>query len=380
MGNKNYQVCSRCIMDTTDPNIIFDDKGECDYCSNYENNILPTWKKGSSSEYFLSQIASKIKADAKNSDFDCIIGLSGGLDSSYAAYIAKEKMGLRPLLFHVDAGWNTDQAVGNIEKLIEGLGLDLYTEVVNWEEMKDLQLSFLKSGIPDQDLVQDASFFSALYKFARQHRIKHVITGSNYSTECCREPEEWGGYLGIDTLLFNDIHKKFGTRQLKSFPLVDILVYKLFYQKILGMKVHHPLNLVPFNKKNAENELKEKFGWQPFQHKHHESRFTRFYEDYWLPRRFGFEKRRAHFSSLIMTGQMTREEALERISKPEMDEHFLKQEFEFVAHKLGITVDELQQLFDMPKKTYKDYKNKRWLIGLGANVLRTLGLEKRHFR
>ncbi|EAM2803312.1 N-acetyl sugar amidotransferase [Salmonella enterica] len=380
MGNKNYQICSRCIMDTTDPNIIFDDKGECDYCSNYENNILPTWKKGSSSEYFLSQIASKIKADAKNSDFDCIIGLSGGLDSSYAAYIAKEKMGLRPLLFHVDAGWNTDQAVGNIEKLIEGLGLDLYTEVVNWEEMKDLQLSFLKSGIPDQDLVQDASFFSALYKFARQHRIKHVITGSNYSTECCREPEEWGGYLGIDTLLFNDIHKKFGTRQLKSFPLVDILVYKLFYQKILGMKVHHPLNLVPFNKKNAENELKEKFGWQPFQHKHHESRFTRFYEDYWLPRRFGFEKRRAHFSSLIMTGQMTREEALERISKPEMDEHFLKQEFEFVAHKLGITVDELQQLFDMPKKTYKDYKNKRWLIGLGANVLRTLGLEKRHFR
>ncbi|ECC3873195.1 N-acetyl sugar amidotransferase [Salmonella enterica] len=380
MGNKNYQICSRCIMDTTDPNIIFDDKGECDYCSNYENNILPTWKKGSSSEYFLSQIASKIKVDAKNSDFDCIIGLSGGLDSSYAAYIAKEKMGLRPLLFHVDAGWNTDQAVGNIEKLIEGLGLDLYTEVVNWEEMKDLQLSFLKSGIPDQDLVQDASFFSALYKFARQHRIKHVITGSNYSTECCREPEEWGGYLGIDTLLFNDIHKKFGTRQLKSFPLVDILVYKLFYQKILGMKVHHPLNLVPFNKKNAENELKEKFGWQPFQHKHHESRFTRFYEDYWLPRRFGFEKRRAHFSSLIMTGQMTREEALERISKPEMDEHFLKQEFEFVAHKLGITVDELQQLFDMPKKTYKDYKNKRWLIGLGANVLRTLGLEKRHFR
>ncbi|HFL5522427.1 TPA: N-acetyl sugar amidotransferase [Salmonella bongori] len=380
MKKDNYQICRHCIMDTTDPNINFNDKGECDYCTNYENNIFPAWIKGSSSEYFLSEMANKIKADAKNSDFDCIIGLSGGLDSSYAAYIAKEKMGLRPLLFHVDAGWNTDQAVGNIEKLIEGLGLDLYTEVVNWEEMKDLQLSFLKSGIPDQDLVQDASFFSALYKFARQHRIKHVITGSNYSTECCREPEEWGGYLGIDTLLFNDIHKKFGKRQLKSFPLVDILVYKLFYQKILGMKVHHPLNLVPFNKKNAENELKEKFGWQPFQHKHHESRFTRFYEDYWLPRRFGFEKRRAHFSSLIMTGQMTREEALERISKPEMDEHFLKQEFEYVAHKLGITIDELQQLFDMPKKTYKDYKNKRWLIGLGANVLRTLGLEKRYFR
>ncbi|EPB7317961.1 N-acetyl sugar amidotransferase, partial [Salmonella enterica subsp. enterica] len=358
----------------------FDENEQCDYCLNFDKNIAPNWQTDDTGFSKLSEISEAIKKDRGESDFDCIIGLSGGLDSSYAAYIAKEKMGLRPLLFHVDAGWNTDQAVGNIEKLIEGLGLDLYTEVVNWEEMKDLQLSFLKSGIPDQDLVQDASFFSALYKFARQHRIKHVITGSNYSTECCREPEEWGGYLGIDTLLFNDIHKKFGTRHLKSFPLVDVLVYKLFYQKILGMKVHHPLNLVPFNKKNAENELKEKFGWQPFQHKHHESRFTRFYEDYWLPRRFGFEKRRAHFSSLIMTGQMTREEALERISKPEMDEHFLKQEFEYVAHKLGITVDELQQLFDMPKKTYRDYKNKRWLIGLGANVLRTLGLEKRYFR
>lgn len=367
-------------MDTSDPNIVFDERGECDYCNNFKNNILPNWNFGVVNGDGLKNLAAEIKEDAKGNDFDCIIGLSGGLDSSYAAYIAKEKMGLRPLLFHVDAGWNTDQAVGNIEKLIEGLGLDLYTEVVNWEEMKDLQLSFLKSGIPDQDLVQDASFFSSLYKFARQHKIKHVITGSNFSTECCREPEEWGGYLGIDTLLFNDIHRQFGTRPLNTFPLVDILVYKLFYQKILGMKVHHPLNLVPFNKKDAENELSEKFGWQTFQHKHHESRFTRFYEDYWLPRRFGYEKRRAHFSSLIMTGQMTREQALERLSKPEMDEHFLEQEFEYVAHKLGISVEELQELFTMPKKTYKDYKNKRWLIGLGANVLRTLGLEKRYFR
>lgn len=380
MKNKSYQICSHCIMDTSDPNIVFDERGECDYCNNFKKNILPNWKFGEQDEKKLQELSEEIRKDAKGNDFDCIIGLSGGLDSSYAAYIAKEKMGLRPLLFHVDAGWNTDQAVGNIEKLIEGLGLDLYTEVVNWEEMKDLQLSFLKSGIPDQDLVQDASFFSSLYKFARQHKIKHVITGSNFSTECCREPEEWGGYLGIDTLLFNDIHRQFGTRPLNTFPLVDILVYKLFYQKILGMKVHHPLNLVPFNKKDAENELSEKFGWQPFQHKHHESRFTRFYEDYWLPRRFGYEKRRAHFSSLIMTGQMTREQALERLSKPEMDEHFLEQEFEYVAHKLGISVEELQELFTMPKKTYKDYKNKRWLIGLGANVLRTLGLEKRYFR
>ncbi|EHT4713659.1 N-acetyl sugar amidotransferase [Escherichia coli] len=377
---KKYKICNRCVMDTSDPNISFDDNGQCDYCSNFDKNILPNWNANNSGLSKLLEMSESIKKDSKGSDFDCIIGLSGGLDSSYAAYIAKEKMGLRPLLFHVDAGWNTDQAVGNIEKLIEGLGLDLYTEVINWEEMKDLQLSFLKSGIPDQDLVQDAAFFSSLYKFARKHKIKHVITGSNFSTECCREPEEWGGYLGIDTMLFNDIHRQFGTRPLNSFPLVDILIYKVFYQKILGMKVHHPLNLVPFTKKDAENELSEKFGWQPFQHKHHESRFTRFYEDYWLPRRFGYEKRRAHFSSLIMTGQMAREQALERLLKPEMDEHFLEQEFEYIAHKLGISVDDLKELFSIPKKNYKDYKNKRWLISLGTNILRTLGLEKRYFR
>lgn len=367
-------------MDTSDPHIVFDERGWCDYCNNFESTIAPNWHTDEHGQAQLMALAEKIKTDGKGRDFDCIIGLSGGLDSSYVAYVAKEKMGLRPLLFHVDAGWNTDQAVGNIEKLVDGLGLDLYTEVINWEEMKDLQLAFLRSQIPDQDLPQDAAFFSSLYKFARQHRIKYVITGSNYSTECCREPEAWGGYLGIDKRLFGDIHGRFGSRPLKTFPLVDILVYKGLYQKVLGMQVAMPLNLVPFVKKDAEDELERRFGWQRFQHKHHESRFTRFYEDFWLPRKFGFHKRRAHFSSLILTGQMTREQALERIAQPEMDEHFLKQEFEFVANKLGLTVAELQSLFEGENKTYRDYKNKRWLIGLGTNVLRALGLEKRYFR
>lgn len=380
MSYDNCTVCSRCVMDTSDPHIQFDANGVCEYCRNFDETIKPNWDTGAGGAQALTQLADRIKADGHGKDFDCIIGLSGGLDSSYAAYVAKEKMGLRPLLFHVDAGWNTDQAVGNIEKLVDGLGLELFTEVINWEEMKDLQAAFLRSGIPDQDLPQDAAFFSGLYKFARQYKVKHIITGSNFSTECCREPEEWGGYLGIDTWLFKDIHRQFGKRPLDTFPLTDILVYKLYYQKILGMTVHHPLNMVPYVKKDAEDELNRRFGWQRFQHKHHESRFTRFYEDYWLPRRFGFHKRRAHFSSLIMTGQMTREAALERLAKPEMDEHFLKQEFEYVAHKLDMTVDELQQIFDAPKKTYRDYRNKRWMIGLGTTVLRTLGLEKRHFR
>jgi N-acetyl sugar amidotransferase len=378
--DSNYQICRRCIMDTSDPGIQFDSNGECDYCNNFDTTIAPNWHADERGEAELAKLAEKIKAEGKGKDFDCIIGLSGGLDSSYAAYVAKEKMGLRPLLFHVDAGWNTDQAVGNIEKLVDGLGLDLYTEVVNWEEMKDLQVAFLKSQIPDQDLPQDASFFSSLYKFARQHKIKYVITGSNYSTECCREPEEWGGYLGIDKTLFGDIHRRFGTRPLKTFPLLDILVYKGIYQYVLGMEVSKPLNMVPFVKREAEDELERRFGWKRFKHKHHESRFTRFYEDYWLPRKFGFHKRRAHFSSLIMTGQMTRDDALERISRPEMDEHFLTQEFDFVANKLGLSVDELRAIFEGKNKTYRDYKNKRWMIGAGTEILRRLGLEKRFFR
>lgn len=367
-------------MDTSDPNISFDEWGRCDYCNNFELTIRPNWDTGERGAAALAVLADSIRESGRGRDFDCIIGLSGGLDSSYAAYVAKEKMDLRPLLFHVDAGWNTDQAVGNIEKLIDGLRLELYTEVVNWEEMKDLQVAFLRSGIPDQDLVQDAAFFSGLYRFARQHKVKHIITGSNFSTECCREPEEWGGYLGIDTWLFHDIHRKFGKRPLSSFPLTDILRYKFLYQKILRMKVHYPLNMVPYVKKEAEAELNRLFGWEPFQHKHHESRFTRFYEDYWLPRRFGYHKRRAHFSSLILTGQMTREQALVRIASPEMDEHFLTQEFEYVAHKLDLTVAELSAIFDAPKKTYRDYRNKRWMINLGASVMRVLGLERRFFR
>ncbi|WP_332742524.1 N-acetyl sugar amidotransferase [Hydrogenophaga sp.] len=379
-STRPYQICRQCAMDTSDPHIAFDDDGVCEYCNNFKTEILPNWHTGERGEKELAALADKIRAQGQGKDFDCIIGLSGGLDSSYATYVAKEKMGLRPLLFHVDAGWNTDQAVGNIEKLVDGLGLDLYTEVINWQEMKDLQVAFLRAGIADQDLPQDGAFFSALYKFARKHRIKYVLTGSNFSTECCREPEEWGGYPGIDTVLFKDIHRRFGQRELKTFPLVDILIYKLLYQKVLGMEVVKPLNLVPYIKKDAEAELERKFGWQRFQHKHHESRFTRFYEDYWMPRKFGYHKRRAHFSSLILTGQMTREAALERLSRPEMDEHFLKQEFEYVAHKLGLSVDELQAIFDGENKTYRDYKNKRWAIGIGASAMRMLGLERRLFR
>jgi N-acetyl sugar amidotransferase len=377
---KSYQICCKTIMDTTDPNIKFDKNGISDYYHNFNQLMKPNWFPNEIGYKKLCKIADKIKIEGKGREFDCILGMSGGLDSSYTVYVAKEIMGLRPLVFHVDAGWNTDQAVGNIEKIVDGLGLDLYTEVINWEEMKDLQVAFLKSGIPDQDLPQDYAFFSSLYKFAKKHKIKNIITGSNISTECCREPEEWGGYTGIDLTLVRDIHKKFGKRPLKTFPLVDILTYKIYYKYIYGMNVIKPLDLVPFVKKDVEKFLFDKFGWEKFQHKHHESRFTRFYEDFWLPRKFGFEKRRAHFSSLILTEQMTREEALDRITRPEMSEQFLIQEFEYVANKLDLTVKELQRIFESENKTYKDYKNKKAIIGIGVKIMKLLGLEKRLFR
>ena len=377
---REYQICTKTIMDTTDPNIVFDENGISDYYHNFHKNILPNWNTGELGQREMMAIAEKIKKEGKGKDFDCIIGVSGGLDSSYTTYIAKEKLGLRPLVFHVDAGWNTNQAVSNIEKLLNGLGLDLYTEVINWEEMKDLQLSYMKAQVPNIDGPQDIAFFSALYQFARKYKIKYVLTGANYSTECCREPEEWGAYPGIDKTLALGIHNMFGKIPLNSFPIVDVFTYKIYYKYVIGMEVVKPLNYFPFIKNEAEKFLEDRFGWQKFQHKHHESRFTRFYEDYWLPRKFGFEKRRAHFSSLILTNQMTRDEAMKRIAKPELSEELLKQEFEYVANKLDLSVRELQELFDGKNKTFNDYKNKRFLIGLGAKAMTFTGLEKRLFR
>lgn len=367
-------------MDTSDSSIEFDHRGVCVYCNNFHKNIMPNWHTDERGERELFKTVEKIKAQGRGRDFDCIIGLSGGLDSSYLAYIAKEKLGLRPLLFHVDAGWNTDQAVGNIEKLVDGLRLDLYTEVINWEEIKDLQVALLKSQIPHQDIAQDTAFFSALYRFARENKIKYILTGGNYSTECCREPEEWGAYPGVDKTLILDIHSKFGKFPLKTFPIVDVFESKVYYRYVLGMRVFKPLDLIPYIKKDAESKLKELFGWEKFQHKHHESRFTRFFEDYWLPRKFGFDRRRAHFSSLILTGQMTRQEALERVTKPELDEHFLGREFEYVAHKLDLTTDELRAIFLGGNKTSNDYKSKRYLIEIGSKALSLLGLEKRLYK
>ena len=380
MSSREYQVCSNCIMDTTDPNITFDDNGICDYCRNYYTNILPNWHPDEKGEKLLSPVIDRIKREGRKRDHDCLIGISGGVDSSYLAYISKEKFGLRPLIYHVDAGWNSQISVNNIERLVDGLALDLHTEVINWEEMKDLQLAFFKAQVANVDTPQDLAFFSSMYNFADKYNFNYILTGANYSTECVREPHEWGAYYPTDMKFVKNIHRRFGQKKLDTFPTADIFKYKLYYGYIRGIKVVKPLNFVPYIKENAIQELIDRFGWQKYAQKHHESRFTRFVECYWLPRKFGVERRKAHLSSLVLTKQMTRTEALERVSRPEIDEQTMAQDFEYVAKKLDLTVSEFQRLFEGENKSYRDYRNNMHLITLGTNILRTLGVEKRVIR
>jgi N-acetyl sugar amidotransferase len=373
--NSDYQICSNCIMDTTDPNITFNERGWCDYCLNYHHNVLPNWHPNEIGERQLQPVIDKIKRDGRGKDHDCLIGLSGGVDSSYVTYLAKVKFGLRPMLFHVDAGWNSQEAVNNIEKLVDGLGLDLYTEVIDWQEMKDLQLAFFKAQVPHIDTPQDHAFFAALYNFAAKNDFKYILTGANFSTECVREPLEWH-YHASDLVQLKDIHKKFGKRPLKLFPTADIFKYKLYYRYIKGVRVVKPLDYVPYFKEKAMQELIDLFGWQRYEFKHYESRFTRFYEGYWLPQKFGYNKHRAHFSSLILTGQLTREKALEMISKPAYDEETIMQDFEYIAKKLDLTVEELQKLLEGENKTYRDYKSRMPMISFATSILRMLGVQK----
>lgn len=370
----NFVICSRCVMDTSDKAIVFDSIGVCDHCRTFDKEILPKWNMGQGHEEELKKIVSGIKNDGKRKDFDCILGMSGGVDSSYLLYLATKKLGLRPLVFHVDAGWNSQIAVNNIEKLVDGLGLDLYTEVINWEEMKKLQRAFFKSGVSQIDVPQDHAFFATMYKFASENNIKNIITGGNYSTECVRNPKEWM-YYQSDSIQLRDIYKKHGEEPLKKYPFTNILWHKVYLPYVKRIKLHRLLDFMPYDKEEATTFLVDNYGYQRYPQKHFESRFTRFYESYWLPEKFGYDTRKVQFSSLILTNQMTRDEALVKLKEPPYDSETVCHEIEYVASKLDWSPEQLLSFFKAPNKTYKDYSNQEAIYNVGAKILKLLGKE-----
>lgn len=378
LKKRSYQICKRCVMDTSDSKIVFDKNGECDHCKNFDKNIKPYWNFDRNRTEELSIISSKIRAAGEGKDYDCILGLSGGADSSYLAYIAKEVMHLRPLAVVVDTGWNLNVAVENIERIVKGLDLDMYTEVVNWKEMRDLQLAFFKAQISSQDFPQDHAIFAGLYNYAMKHGIKYVLTGSNCATEFIRPPVEWI-YLN-DLRMAKDIHKKYGKVPLKTYPMCSMLKYRIFYRYVCGMKRVFPLDYVVYNKTDAEQLLHDKFGWMKYENKHYENVFTRFFEGYYLPTKFGFDTRKNVYSNQILAGTMTRDDALELLQKSPYDAEQMEQDKEYIAKKLGITSKEFDNIITGENKSPKDYKNSYWMIELGVRISKIFGIENRNIR
>lgn len=377
MRNREYQVCANCVMDTTDSRIVFDEHGMCDHCHNFYENIKPSWNPEGDPDA-INRLVAKIKSDGEGKKYDCLIGLSGGVDSSYVAYCAVKKWGLRPLIFAVDTCWNLEVANQNIEKIINKLGVDVHYEKIDHDEMMDLQLAFFKSQVPYQDSPQDHMIFASLYNFAAENGFKYILTGGNYSTECVREPNEW--VHENDVKLIKDIHKKFGTRPLKHMRFCGMFKYRLYYRYLKGVRVCKVLDLIPYYKKDVITELQEVFEWEPYANKHFESVFTRFYEGYWLPNKFGYDKRRAHFSSLILTGQLSREEALNILNYPPYREETAMQDMDFICGELGIATEDFKKLMKGENRTYRDYKNSFALINAARNLAKVVGIERRNIR
>lgn len=364
-------VCSRCVMDSTDPDISFDSEGVCNHCHEAKVKLDEGWFPNIKGREQLENISSEIRRYGQGKEYDCIIGVSGGVDSSYLLHVAKYEMKLRPLVVHVDAGWNSEIAVKNIEQLVKALELDLFTYVVNWEEMQDLQLSFLKASVANQDIPQDHSFFAKLHDYAAKNDIKYIINGSNLTSESIL-PQSWG-YDASDLKHILGIHRKFGKKRLKTYPKMSFFMHRIYWPYIKKMKVVRPLNLIDFDKNKAIKFLEENYGWRYYGGKHHESKWTKFFQAHYLPEKFGFDKRKAHLSSMITSKQITREEALEELSQPLYKESELVQDKRYIARKLGISDEEFNALLVLPNKDYNDYPNQVSLLNTLRNFKRIFG-------
>lgn len=351
--NRPYQICRRCIMDTSDTEIVFDSNGYCNHCTNYFTLEKSYVYQGDDWEQNLTKLINKIKADQRNSEYDCIVGVSGGVDSTFVAYNAK-KYGLRALTVHLDNGWNSEQAVKNIENIVTKLEFDYQTWVIDWEEFKDLQICFLKASVANVEIPTDHAFLAAIYQLCDKYKIKYILSGSNFVTEGIL-PKSWG-YNAKDLKHLNDIHNRFGKVKFKTYPRLGF--FKEFYYTYLKkIKMVRLLNYLPYNKQKAMEIISKEIGWQYYGGKHYESIFTRFFQSYILPTKFKIDKRRAHLSTLICSNQITREEALVEIAKPPYPENLLNQDKEYVIKKLGLTETSFNEIIEAPVKSYSDYAN-----------------------
>lgn len=342
----SYRQCTLSVMDTiADPDIRFDENGICNYYYEYQaaaekflfKNEAEGWQK-------LTHIATAIKEEGKGKPYDCIMGLSGGVDSTYVAYLAK-KLGLRPLAVHFDNGWNSELAVKNIENIVQKLEFDLYTQVINWEEFKDLQLAYLKASVVDIEAISDHAIFASLYRIAGEKNIRHILSGTNVQTENTL-PKSWI-FPKTDHINIKAIHKKFGTVPLKTFPFIDAKV-KRYYFAVKKLSSTSVINYVPYNKQKVKQLITDELGWRDYGGKHYESIWTRFYQGYILPTKFKIDKRKAHLSDLIFSGQLTKQQALAELEKPIYNEMQFKEDYDFVLKKLGLRDEDFQKIMLLP--------------------------------
>jgi N-acetyl sugar amidotransferase len=356
------QSCVQCVLDTSEPMIQFDEKGVCNYCRQYKEEHRPKLKSEKEKKVEFERLVEKIRASGKGRQYDCIIGLSGGVDSSYVAWLVKNQ-GLRPLAVHFDNGWNSELAVSNIEQICSRLDIELYTYVVDWEEFRDIQVAFLKAGVANAETPTDHAIFATLYNLAKKFKVQYIVDGVNHATEFVRRNFTASGWVYSDLKHLKAIHKIFGTIPLNTFPTMSFYK-KAWLQKMMGIRQVSILNFTDYVKEDALQMLQKELGWRNYGSKHHESTFTKWHQIIYLPKRFGFDKRRMHLSDLILGGQISREQALEELNKPAVSAVELKELEKYVQKKLGLSPLEYQKLLISPPVSYKEYPNDEKVLKL----------------
>lgn len=377
-ANRPYQACRCCVMDTTDEDIEFDSNGVCMRCNEYKERIEPEWNYGKGHEKELHELISAIKKAGEGKKYDCILGLSGGLDSSYMLHLAITEWGLRPFVFHIDAGWNLPVAEENIKRITEKLGVELHIEKMDWNEMKEMQLAWFRTGLEMLDAPQDHAFIALIDKYSRDLGVKYILNGYNICTEIVADPASWekgAGPTGDGTYI-KDVIKKYCSIPIKHYSFTSGLKHKFINPYIKGIKTVKPLNYVEFTKKSMIETLKMEYCYIPYGQKHFEDLITKFLEGWWQPTRFGHDIRRAQLSSLILTGQMTREEALGILKQPPINESESKELFSEVASRLGVSEEELRKYHELPECKEK-FKSQKWFYNLGIKLFEIIGVEKR---